>query len=115
MIKRPSIAHALRSGVCHPNAYAWYVLVCVLDLCLTYTVIFRLGGREVNGLAQFALESGGFWGLIALKVLTMIVVIMACESIARERNAAARRLAEWAVAISAIPVILALVQIAQHV
>lgn len=102
-----------RAKAHHPNAYVWYVLVCVIDLCLTFTVIFRLGGREVNGIARAVLDAGGFWGLIGLKLLTMFVVIGACEALARRRPELARRVAEWAVAISSIPAILTLVQILQ--
>lgn len=99
----------------YESAYCWYVLVCVLDLMFTYIVLFRLGGVEVNGLAHRAIELGGFWGLIVLKVATMFVVIAACEGIAMKRPLTGKRVAEWAVAISAIPAVIGAFQVAAHV
>ncbi|MFT5423023.1 MAG: hypothetical protein ACI89L_000796 [Phycisphaerales bacterium] len=104
----------LSRPVRYPNAYCWYVLVCALDLMLTNTVIHYAGAIEANGIAARAIEVAGFWGLIGFKVSTMIVVLLACELIgeacARKRHPrdTGLRLAEWAVAISAIPVVLTL-------
>lgn len=97
------------------SAYCWYVLACVLDLMFTYIVLFRLGGSELNGIAHHAIRLGGFWGLITLKVATMVVVVAACEAIGARKLHVGRRVAEWAVALSMIPVIVALAQIAAHV
>jgi len=94
------------------------VLVCALDLMLTNTVIHHAGAIEVNRIAARAIELGDFWGLIGLKVCTMIVVLLACELIGEAcvRKGHPRdtglKLAEWAVAISAIPVVLTLLQLA---
>ena len=109
----PAAAHAFWSAPVHyPDAYCWYVLVCALDLMLTNTVIHHLGAIEVNALAARAIESAGFWGLIALKLATMAAFLLICETLAHRRPASARRLAEWGVAISAIPVGLTLAQLA---
>jgi len=97
-----------------PDAYCWYVLVCSLDLMLTNFAMNHAGAIEANGLAASAIELAGFHGLIALKLETMVVVISVCELVAIRRRATAVRLAEWAVAISAFPVVLTLVQLAAH-
>lgn len=99
----------------YESAYCWYVLACVLDLTFTYIVLFRLGGTELNGIAHHAIRIGGFWGLITLKVATMLVVLAACEAIGARKLHVGKRVAEWAVALSMIPVIVALAQIAAHV
>ena len=101
----------LRRPAAFEAAFCWYVLVCALDLMLTNFVINHAGAIEVNGVANRAIELAGFWGLIALKILTMLVVIGACEVLARQRRRAAVRLVEWAVAISAIPVVVTLAQL----
>ena len=53
----------------------------------------------------------GFGGLIALKMLTVLVVITVCEVLATRKRATGLRLAEWAVAISSLPVVLTLAQL----
>ncbi len=97
--------------VLFPDHYCWYVLVCVLDLVLTNTVIHHFDGVEANRLAAGIIEAGGFWGLIAFKMATAVLVIGICERIGRERVTTARRVAEWAIAISAVPSVLSLLQI----
>lgn len=73
-----------------------------------------LGGAEVNPLAVLWLQWLGHWGLIALKFMSLLVVIAACELVGRRRERAGLRLAVWAVAIAALPVALGLAQIAAH-
>ncbi len=108
----PAAASPRSGHVLFPDHYCWYLLVCVLDLVLTNTLLNHFGGIEVNGLAAGVIESGGFWGLIAFKMATAVLVIWICEHIGRSRLATARRLAEWAIAISAIPSVLSLTQLA---
>lgn len=100
-----------RREVFFPDHYCWYLLVCVLDLVLTNTVLNHFGGVEVNGLASGVIEAAGFWGLIGFKMATVILVILICEHIGRVRPHTARRVAEWAIAISAIPSVLSLTQL----
>lgn len=105
-------AASLTRPALFPAHYMWYVLVCVLDLVLTNTVINYYGAREVNGIAHHAIELMGFWGLIALKVATMVVVITVCETVGRKRERLGLKVAEWAVALSALPVVATVTQIA---
>jgi hypothetical protein len=102
---------ALTQPVLFPSRYAWYVLVCFLDLIVTNTIIAHFGGVEANAIAQRAIALAGFWGLIAFKVCSMIVVITICEIVGRRREPTGRRVAEWAIALSSIPVVLGLMQI----
>ena len=104
-------AAARGNDVLFPDHYCWYLLVCVLDLVLTNTMLHHFGGVEVNGLAARIIDSGGFWGLIAFKMATSILVISICEHVGRVRLATAKRVAEWAIAISAIPSVLSLTQL----
>ncbi|MBX3402402.1 MAG: hypothetical protein KF699_03220 [Phycisphaeraceae bacterium] len=97
--------------VLFPDHYCWYLLVCALDLVLTNTMIHHFGAIEVNGLAARVIESGGFWGLIAFKMATAMLVIAICEHVGRVRPATARRVAEWAIAISAVPSVLSMAQL----
>ena len=91
------------------------MLVSALDIMLTATIIARLGGVEVNGIAQRVIELGGLPGLIAFKFAIVVAVVAIWEYIARRQPATGKRLAEWAVALSSVPVVLGLVQIAAGV
>lgn len=97
--------------VLFPDHYCWYLLACTIDLVLTNTLLNHFGGIEVNGLAAGIIEAGGFWGLIAFKMATAVLVISICEHIGRSRTSTAKRVAEWAIAISAIPSVLSLTQL----
>jgi Domain of unknown function (DUF5658) len=92
------------------DAYVWFVLVSVLDLMLTW-IILLLGGSEVNVIADAVIKHTGAAGMVMYKLcLTMFVIVM-CEVIGRRRRPAGLKLAEWSVAVSAIPVVLSLVQL----
>lgn len=80
---------------------------------MTYCVL-QLGGAEVNPLALAWLQLFGHWGLIVLKYTSLLIVVAICEMIARRQTSTGQRLAEWAVVIAALPVVLGLVQIAGH-
>jgi hypothetical protein len=96
--------------VLYPNVYAWYVLLASLDLMLT-SAILEAGGYELNAVADGIYLRWGMGGMIVYKFLLVSVVVCICEFVGRRREPTGRRLAEWAVAISAIPVALALMQL----
>ena len=105
---------AMIQRVAYPNLYLAFILLGAFDILLT-TVILSLGGSEVNVIAQRAMDIAGLHGLVSLKFASVIAVVLICEALARRGDrarAASRRLAEWAVAISTIPVAVALVQLA---
>ncbi len=101
-----------RRHVLYPDRYVWYVLVSSLDLIMTNTVLNYLGFYEVNTIAQKAIEWMGFWGLIGFKFATVILVVLICEWVGCRRRELGRKLATWAVVISAFPVVAALAQVA---
>lgn len=103
---------ALGREVLFPNQYAWYLLACALDIMLTVTILEHLHGREVNAVAQRAIELGGHWGLIGLKFASAVLVVSICEYVGRRKRRVGERVAGLAVAISAAPCVLALAQIA---
>ncbi|MDX9912029.1 MAG: DUF5658 family protein [Phycisphaerales bacterium] len=95
----------------YPRLYPWYALMALLDVLVT-SVTLRVGGYEANGLAAQILEFAGILGLLVFKLASVVLVIAICEVVGRRREPTARRLAEWAVAITAIPVAVGLVQLA---
>ncbi len=85
------------------NAYVWFLLFSTLDVILTWHILERRGGSEVNPVAALLISHWGFMGAVALKYALALIVVIACEWIARKRQATARRLAWAAVAISVLP------------
>jgi NADH:ubiquinone oxidoreductase subunit H len=97
----------------YQNHYAWFVFVSSLDIMLTWVILF-FGGWEVNQLADFIIRRWGLPGMVTFKFAIVVFVICLCEIVGRRRHHTGRRLAEWSIAITCIPVTLALVQLAVH-
>ena len=94
----------------YPRPYSWFVVVSVLDILFTWTVIL-LGGKEVNAIADMVISYAGGKGIIIYKFCLVVLVIVLCEVIGRRRDKIAKRLAEWSVAVTAIPVVLSIYQL----
>lgn len=104
-IDPPAVVHQAGRTVRFSYFYLALVFVSALDLILTYIVIL-IGGIEVNPIANAVLQSpADFHGLIVYKFLIVAAVVLICEFISRHADATGRRLAGWAVAISAFPVV----------
>jgi hypothetical protein len=98
----------LRSVVLYPNQYVWFVFLSAMDVLLT-AVALRFGAYEANILAAWLLRKLGVAGLILLKFTAVPTVILLCEFIGRRKPATGRRLAEWVVALAAVPIVTTLV------
>jgi hypothetical protein len=111
----PDDREATRGGVSrpvrYPNHYLWYILAASLDLMLTNALINFHGFEEANALAARIIDLSGFGGLIAFKFATVVLVVLICEFVGAHRPAMGRRLAGAAVVISALPVVLGLLQL----
>src|SRR5689334_7588008 len=96
----------------YPNCYVWYVFLASLDIMLTWIILSPpFSGREVNWLAHWIIEHGGLHAMIPYKFAFVFVVISICEVVGRVHRTRGRRLAEWSVAITSIPVIVAFTQL----
>ena len=91
--------------------YLVYVVLAALDVTLTHIVLNTFEGHELNIVADWVLRWGRTPGLAALKLSSVTVVVTICEVVGRRRYGVGRKLVEWAVAINAIPVIVAAFQI----
>ena len=107
---RTGLTAAVSSPVRYGGFYPWYILLASLDIMLTW-VVLTMGGQEVNGVALWALALGGLNGIIALKFATVTVVVVICETIGVRDERAGRRMAQWSVAVSAVPIVVAIVEI----
>lgn len=91
----------------YPDIYVWYIFFASLDIMLTW-VVLHFGGSEVNPLADWVLQRGGLRGMVAFKFGLVLFVIAICEIVGQRNSRAGRRLAQWAVVITAFPVAWAL-------
>lgn len=96
------------------NAYVWFVLFSSLDVILTWHILERHGGSEINPVAALLITHWGFMGAVGLKYGLVLVVVIACEWIARQREHTAMRLSRLAVAISLVPPIWSFALLASH-
>ena len=94
----------------YPTAYKWFVFVSAADIVLTWFILL-LGGSEVNVIADAVIAYAGLKGILIYKFCLMILVVLSCEVIGRRRPRPGRNLARAAIAISAIPVVLSIVQL----
>lgn len=99
-------------GVLFPDHYSWFVLAAVLDVMLTHTIIERLGGVEVNTIADCFIRTFDWWGAIGLKFSVVTVVLIICEIVGSKNLRRGRRLATAAVVIGFFPVVVGLTQVA---
>jgi hypothetical protein len=97
----------------YQRVYLWFVLVSALDIMFTWTIL-SLGGKEVNVIADAVIAHTGFSGMMIYKFCLVLLVVVICEVVGRRRRALGRILASWSVAVTAIPVVLSLIQLLAH-
>jgi len=102
---RPSLAM-------FPDCYSWFVFLSAMDLFFTLLILHpAFGAEEVNVLARWVILHGGLRGIIAYKFGLVALIVAICEIVGRRREVVGRKLAEWCVAITAIPVTLSFIQL----
>ncbi len=102
-----------KKHVRYPNHYTWLVLVASLDVLMTY-VVLHLGGLEANPLAAKVIYRWGVPGMVVYKFFFIIIAVVIAEEIGRRHERKGRKFAEYAIVISAFPVIFALTLLAIH-
>jgi uncharacterized membrane protein len=100
-----------RRAVLYPDAYAWYILASALDIMVTHTILHHFDGWEVNVLAARLVERFGHWGLIGLKFCSVILVVMVCETVGRQRPNLGKVLAVLSIVVGGLPVVIGLLQL----
>jgi hypothetical protein len=93
----------------YQDAYLWLLLISSLDVIFTLLVVFFWQGHEVNPLAAAVIESMGFGWAIVFKFATVMLAIVICEVVGRRDDRMGRRLSQFAVAVSAVPVFYTLI------
>lgn len=88
----------------YPELYTWYVFLSSLDLLMTW-LILHLEGRELNMVADWIIQRYNLPGIVVFKFGLVMFVLLVCETVGRRRDATGRRLARWAIVLSAFPVL----------
>lgn len=102
---------ALRAWIVHrplEHETALFLLVCALDLFMTYVLIRRGGFRESNPVANWFLMRWGFPGMIGFKFATAAVVTVIAQVVAESRLRTARWLLWFGTLIVACVVVYSL-------
>jgi hypothetical protein len=88
---------------------ALFLLVCALDLFMTYVLLRRGGFRESNPVADWFLMRWGFPGMIVFKFATAAVVTVIAQVVAEKRVRTARWLLRFGTLIVGSVVVYSLV------
>ena len=72
---------------------------------LTWYILERHNGEEVNPVAKQVIDSWGLWGAIGFKFSLLLFVIIACEWIARDKIVVAKFLLWFSLIVSSFPVL----------
>lgn len=94
----------LRRPALFPELYSWYVFASALDVLFTWRIL-QAHGTEVNVLADWIIQHHDLPGLATFKFATVVIVLLICEIVGRWRYETGAKLARWAVALSAFPVV----------
>lgn len=96
----------------YPDIYTWFIFLAAMDLFFTLLILHpTFGAVEVNVLARWVMVNGGLNGIILYKFGLVGVIIVICEIVGRQKQPVGRKLAEWCVAVTAIPVTLSFIQL----
>ncbi len=105
-----AIGQAIPLQMRYPGLYILFVLLAALDLAFTWTIL-RIGGTEINPVAEGVVEHGGLPGIVIFKTALVLLIIVMCEVIGQRRRHVGRRLASVCVAVTAVPVMSACAQL----
>lgn len=109
-VRRRRIGWFSLPSMLYPKAYKWFVFASAADIVLTWFIIL-LGGREVNVIADAVIATQGLVGIVMYKFCLVILVVLCCEVIGRRKPRIGHNLARLAFVLTAIPVILSIVQL----
>lgn len=98
----------------YQDAYVWFLFLAAGDVMLTWFILERRGGSEVNPVADLVIRSWGLWGAIGFKFSLVLFVIVVCEIISRRNAKRADFLVGTAIVVSAMPVLYSLGLLAWH-
>lgn len=96
-----------------PKMYLWLVLASAMDIILTY-IILNIGGTEVNPVADMVIAHHGLSGMIGFKYAFILLVIIICDHVGRNKPGTGRFLAEFIAVVSMAPIIVAAMEFVRY-
>jgi hypothetical protein len=99
-----------RGALLYPAPYVLYILLASLDIIFTWTIL-HAGGQELNVIADWIIRRYDRVGVVVFKFLTLVLVVIICETVGRRDRALGQKLAYWAVALTAFPVVVGMVHL----
>lgn len=94
----------------YETTYVWFVFVSALDVMFTW-IILHSGGQELNWIAAVVISHSGLYGMLGFKFSLVTLIVLICEEIGRRKHTTGLAVAEWAVMLTTIPVVVAVVQL----
>ena len=85
-----------------------------MDVMLTWYILERHNGEEVNPIAKLVIDSWGLWGAIGFKFSLLLFVIVACEWISRDNFKVGKFLVWFALTVSSFPVVYSAALLTYH-
>lgn len=98
----PARESLLHGTALYPLHYVWYVFFSALDVLFTWAIL-RADGREENVIANWIITHFDLSGVVIFKFALVAFVVIVCEIAGRRRETLGRKLAEWALILSAFP------------
>ena len=96
------------------DEYVWLVFLAGMDVMLTWYILERHNGEEVNPIAKLVIDSWGLWGAIGFKFSLLLFVIVACEWISRDNFKVGKFLVWFALTVSSFPVVYSAALLTYH-
>lgn len=91
-------------------SYVGLMLVSFLDIAFTWVILNR-GGSEMNPVADLVIRSTGLAGLISFKFTLLVVLVLLCEFIGRQRPRICLWLPPLLVVIWGLPPLWSIIQL----
>jgi len=101
-------------GLRFQEEYVWLLFLASMDVMLTWYILEKKNGEEVNPIARVVIEAWGLWGAIAFKFSLVLFVIIACEWVVRRSIRSAVFLVWVSLVLSVSPVLYSGILLAYH-
>lgn len=111
-IESPPLLSIRQPKMLYPNHYAWFLFLAAMDIMMTWIILGPpFDGLEANWLADQVIQFGGLRAMVGYKFALVLLVIVICEIVGRRNRGRGRFLANLAIILTALPVVVAFVQL----
>jgi|GEM_PF-5688007 hypothetical protein len=79
-----------QSTLLYEDEYIWLAILSAIDVVLTYFYL-QFGGQLISPFVDAVLNEAGLYGLLVIKLLSVAIVVMGCETLGHRRSALGRK------------------------